>query len=101
MLMHRRCCHQQAAPPVHCTKSCKHNIVLLRMGRNYRPKHFELIETINKNIIVVSIWLFILVYFHDRRSEILKHITFHENTPQWEPGCFMRADGRTDTKLIF
>jgi len=31
-------------------------------GRNYRPKHDELIEIINKIIIVVSSWLFVLYY---------------------------------------
>ena len=31
-------------------------------GRNYRPKHVELIETINKIIIVASSWLLILLY---------------------------------------
>jgi len=31
-------------------------------GRNYRPKHVELIETVNKIIIVASSWLFILYY---------------------------------------
>jgi len=31
-------------------------------GRNYGPKHVELIEIINKIIIVASIWLFILLY---------------------------------------
>jgi len=30
-------------------------------GRNYRPKHVELIEIINKIIIVASSWLFILL----------------------------------------
>ena len=29
-------------------------------GRNYRPKHLELIEIINKIIIVASSWLFML-----------------------------------------
>jgi len=29
-------------------------------GRNYRPTHVELIEIINKIIIVASSWLFIL-----------------------------------------
>ena len=36
-------------------------------GRNYRPKHVELIEIISKIITVVSSWLFILLlksYFH-------------------------------------
>jgi len=31
-------------------------------GRNYRPKHVELIEIVNKVIIVASSWLFILLY---------------------------------------
>ena len=31
-------------------------------GRHYRPKHVELIEVINKVIIVASSWLFILLY---------------------------------------
>jgi len=32
-------------------------------GRNYRPKHVELIEIINKIIIIVaSSWLFILLH---------------------------------------
>ena len=31
-------------------------------GRNYRPKHVELIEVINKIIIVASSWQFILFY---------------------------------------
>jgi len=31
-------------------------------GRNYRPKHVELIEIINKIIIVTSSWLFMLFY---------------------------------------
>jgi hypothetical protein len=32
-------------------------------GRNYRPKHVELIEIINQIIIVASSWLFILLYY--------------------------------------
>jgi len=32
-------------------------------GRNYCPKHVELIEVINNNIVIVaSSWLFILLY---------------------------------------
>ena len=31
-------------------------------GRNYRPKHAELIEIINKIIIVASSWLFVLLF---------------------------------------
>jgi len=31
-------------------------------GRNYPPKHVELIEVTNKIIIFASIWLFVLFY---------------------------------------
>jgi len=31
-------------------------------GRNYRPKHVELIDIVNKVIIVASSWLFMLLY---------------------------------------
>ena len=31
-------------------------------GRNYRPKHVELIEIVNKIIIVASSWLFVSLY---------------------------------------
>jgi len=31
-------------------------------GRNYRPKHFELIEIVSKIITVASSWLFVLLY---------------------------------------
>jgi len=46
-IMHRQCCllAQCSAP---------------EDGRNYRPKHVELIEIINKIITVASSWLFIL-----------------------------------------
>jgi len=43
------------------------------MGTNYRPKHVELIENINKIIIVASSWLFILLYqwrkSHERKKD--------------------------------
>jgi len=32
------------------------------LRRNYHPKHIELIEIINRIIIVASSWLFILLY---------------------------------------
>jgi hypothetical protein len=58
--------HQQAASSAHYTTSCKHSLVLLRIGRNYRPKHVELIEIINKIIIIIIIiassWLFLLQF---------------------------------------
>ena len=41
---------------MHYTASCKHSLVLLRMGeiigRNYRPKQVELIEIINKPLLL-------------------------------------------------
>ena len=52
-------CSQQAASLVHYTTSCKHSVA--EDGRNYRPKHVELIEIINKTIIVASSWLYIIV----------------------------------------
>jgi hypothetical protein len=52
---------QQAALPVHYTTSCKHSLVLLRMGEIIARKHIELIEIINKIVIVASSWLFILL----------------------------------------
>ena len=65
--------HQQSASSVLYITSCKHSLVLLRMG----PKHVELIEVIDKIIIVASIWLFILL---DTTTML---IIF---PPQWEGG---------------
>ena len=45
---HRRCFIPQSSAP--------------EDGRNYRPKHLELIEIINNNFTVASSWLFILLY---------------------------------------
>ena len=39
--------HQQAASSVHYTTSCKHGPSAPEDGRNYRPKHVELIEINN------------------------------------------------------
>ena len=57
-IMHRRCCNilgalyhklqTQSSAPEH--------------GRNYRPKHVELIEIIDKIIIVASSWPRLLLY---------------------------------------
>ena len=59
-IMHRRCCRQ--AP---------------EDGRNYRPKHVELIEIINKIIIVASSWLFILLYRFHSKYYFLDHTLFN------------------------
>ena len=49
---HRRCFITQAVNTVWCSED----------GRNYRPKHVELIEIVNKIIIVASSRFFILLY---------------------------------------
>ena len=49
-IKHRRCCLQAAS------SSAPED------GRNYRAKHVEPIEIINKIIIVASSWLFILLH---------------------------------------
>jgi len=45
---------------MHYTASCKHGLVP-EDGRNYRPKHVELIVIINKIIVFAASWLFILL----------------------------------------
>jgi len=52
--------HQQAASLMLYTTSCKQSSAP-EDGRNYRPKLVEVIEIINKIIIVASSWLFILL----------------------------------------
>jgi len=52
MLQHRRCIIPQAVNKSNAPED----------GRNYRPKQVELIEIINKIIIVASSWLFALLY---------------------------------------
>ena len=56
--MHRRCCLQAGA--------LYHKLLTQYSapddGWNYRPKHVELIEIINKIIIVASSWLFISLF---------------------------------------
>ena len=58
-IMHRRCCSIVGAlyHKLQTQSSAPED------GRNYRPKHVELIEIINNKIITVaSSWLFILLY---------------------------------------
>jgi len=55
-IKHWRCCLL-----VLYTTSCM-NSDAPEGGRNYHPKHVELIEIINKIIVVASSWLFILLY---------------------------------------
>ena len=49
-IMHGRCC-RPAASSVHYTTSCKQSSAP-EDGRNYRPKHVELIEIINKPLLL-------------------------------------------------
>jgi len=44
---------------LHYTTSCEHKSSAPEDGRNYRPKHVELIVIINKICYVASSWLFI------------------------------------------
>jgi len=54
--------HQQAVSSVHYSTSCKHSLALLRMGEIIARNMLSLTEIFNKIIIVVSGWLFILLY---------------------------------------
>jgi len=54
----------------------------LEGGRNYRPKHVELMEIVDKIIIVASSWLFILLYYRNYAGNIkngheFKYTLFH------------------------
>ena len=88
-IMHRRCC-QQAASSVHYTTSCKHSLVLLRM-RNYRPKHVELIEIINKTIIVAFSWLFILLDQYRFTPRHTQHLNTVPSIIYFPTRCFHRS----------
>jgi len=50
-----------SAPTMHYTTSCTQSS-LPEDRRNYRPKHVEVIEIINKINILASSWLFTLLY---------------------------------------
>jgi len=56
-IMHRRCSLLATFSVLYTT-----NCSAPEDGRNYRPKHVELIEVINKTITVASSWLFIVLY---------------------------------------
>ena len=62
---HRRCCllvprHQQTASSVHYTTSCTQSSSP-EDGRNYRSKHVELIEIINKLLLLHLVGVYIIV----------------------------------------
>ena len=50
-IMHGRCCLPTASS-VHYITSCKHKSSAPEDGRNYRPKQVELIEIINKPLLL-------------------------------------------------
>jgi len=54
--------HQQVASSVLYTTSCKTQSSAPDDGRNYRPEHVELVEVINKIIIVASSLVFLFLY---------------------------------------
>ena len=70
--MHRRCCrpvswmrcnsphpvYQPAASWVHYTTSCKHSLMLLRMGEIIAPKHVQLIWIMNKPLLLHLVSLY-------------------------------------------
>jgi len=57
----------QAASSVHYTTSCKHSLVPPVDGRNYRPKHVELIEIIKKLLLFHVVGC--LYYYYFRSTE--------------------------------
>ena len=59
--MHRRSCLQTTSS-VHYTTSCKHILVLLRMGEIIARNMLSWLKLSIKFVIVASSWLFILLY---------------------------------------
>ena len=55
------------APTVFYTTSCKHSLSAPVDGRNYRPKHFELMEIINKPLLLHLVG-YLYCYIKDARS---------------------------------
>jgi len=60
-MMHRRCC-QQAASSVHYTTSCKHSLVLLRMGEIIARNMLSWLKLLIKLLLLHLVGLFILLY---------------------------------------
>ena len=55
-------CHQQATSSVHYTISCKHSLVLLRMGEIIARNMLSWLKLLINCFIVASSWLFIQLY---------------------------------------
>jgi len=56
--------HQQAASSVHYTTSCKHSLVLLRMGEIIARNMLSWFKLLIKLLFLLLFWLFIL-FFHN------------------------------------
>ena len=54
--------HRPAASPVHYTTSCNTQSSAPEDGRNYRPKHVELIGIINKPLLLHLVVVYIIEY---------------------------------------
>jgi len=54
--------HRSAASSVHYTTSCNTQSIAPENGRNYLPKHVELIGIINKPLLLHLVGFFILLY---------------------------------------
>jgi len=82
-------------------------------GRNYRPKHVELIEIVNKTIIVASSWMFILlrlqivVYYWNcaktkAKKSLLKYaITYTSKGIHYEKTLTRNRKIKTDALYLF
>ena len=55
--------HQQTTSSVHTT-NCKHSLVLLRMGEIIARKHVELIEIIDKSLLLHLVDVYIIILPH-------------------------------------
>jgi len=73
-IMHPRCC-RSASSWVRYTASCKCSAP--EDGRNYRPKHVELIGIINKLLLLHLVGCIYIIYINDARSskrQIYRHL---------------------------
>jgi len=69
----------RAASSVHYTTSCKHKSSAPEDGRNYRPKHVELIEIINKPLLLHLVGCL----FHCRSSNKWGHGTVQVSASEY------------------
>ena len=90
--------HQQAASSVLYTRSCKHSLVLLRMGEIIARNTLSRL----KLLIKLSIWLFILLYQWCTVTQISNPINMYgHNSPKLNslPCCTVTAHTHTSCSL--